>query len=145
MLKIEEIQRILPQRFPFLLIDNVIEVVPNLKVVAIKNVTINEAFFQGHFPGRPIMPGVLIVEAMAQAAIILFYSSKQIESAKKLSYYLGSIKIKFLNPVIPGDQLKITVEPMKMVSRAAIVRVSASVADKDVARGEMSISIKENG
>jgi len=142
MLDIQEIQKILPQRPPFLMIDRVLELDPGKKVVAVKNVSYNEEFFAGHFPGRPIMPGVLIIEAMAQAAIVLFYGYKNTEG-KKMSYYLGSVKMRFLAPVFPGEQMKITIEPVKLLSRAAIVNAVARVEDKDVARGEIIISIKE--
>lgn len=142
MLNIEEIQKILPQRYPFLMIDKVLELEPGKKVVAMKNVTINDGFFAGHFPEKPIMPGVLIIEAMAQAAIMLFYKSGDI-NPKKMSYYLGSVKVRFLNPVFPGDQLKITVEPIKIVSGAGIVNALATVVDNEVAKGELSFSVKE--
>lgn len=142
MLDIEQIQKILPQRYPFLLIDRVIELDPGKKVVAVKNVSFNEGFFGGHFPEKPVMPGVLIIEAMAQAAIMLFCAQAR-EGQKKLSYYLGSVKVRFLHPVTPGDQLKITVEPVKIISGAAIVRASVEVADKEIANGELSFSIKE--
>jgi 3-hydroxyacyl-[acyl-carrier-protein] dehydratase len=142
MIDIEKIQEILPQRFPFLMIDRILELEPAKKVVAIKNVTINDGFFAGHFPGKPVMPGVLIIESMAQASIILF--SQNLPAAdKKISYYLGSVKMRFLHPVIPGDQLKITAEPIKIVTGAAIVNAVASVGDKEVARGEISFSAKE--
>jgi beta-hydroxyacyl-ACP dehydratase FabZ len=144
MLDIQEIEKILPQRFPFLMIDRILELEPDKKVVAIKNVTYNEGFFAGHFPGRPIMPGVLIIEAMAQASIMLFYGHKK-AADKKLSYYLGSVKMRFLAPVFPGDQLKITIEPVKILSHAAIVNAVARVEEKDVARGEIVVSIKEAG
>lgn len=135
MFNIEEIQKILPQRYPFLMIDRVLELEPGKKVVAIKNVTINDEFFSGQFPGKPIMPGVFIIEAMAQAAIILF--------SGQISYYLGSVKVRFLNPVFPGDQLKITVEPIKILSGQSIVSVLAHVDNKEVAEGELSFSVKE--
>jgi beta-hydroxyacyl-ACP dehydratase FabZ len=143
MFDIEQIQQILPQRFPFLMIDRVLELEPQKKVVAIKNVTINEGFFEGHFPLRPIMPGVLIIEAMAQASIMLFYADQSQARPKKVSYYLGSVKARFLQPVHPGDQLKITVEPVKIITGAAIVNAVAYVGEKEVAKGELSFSAKE--
>lgn len=146
MLDIEQIQKILPQRFPFLMIDRVEELDPAKRVVAVKNVTINEGFFAGHFPGRPIMPGALIIEAMAQAAIILFFSksSALTTSAKNLSYYLGSAKVRFFHSVAPGDQLRIIVEPIKMLSGLGIIKASAKVGEKEVASGEISVSVKED-
>lgn len=145
MLNIEDIQKILPQRFPFLMIDRVVHLEPGKKVTAVKNVSVNEQFFNGHFPEKPIMPGVLIIEAMAQAAIILFASAKSGIKTEGMSYYLGSVKMRFLRPVRPGDQLKITVEPLKMLSNVAIVNAQAAVADKEVAKGEISLSAKGNG
>lgn len=141
MFNIEEIQKILPQKFPFLMIDRVLELTPGKKVVAIKNVTINEEFFGGHFPGNPVMPGVLIIEAMAQAAIMLFCQPDK-PAAEKNTYYLGSVKVKFTHPVSPGDQLKVTVEPVKVIASAGIVNALAEVGDKEIARGELSFSIK---
>lgn len=143
MLNIEELLNILPQRFPFLMIDRVIELDPGKKVVAIKNVSVNEQFFSGHFPALPIMPGVLIIEAMAQSAIVLFYTKKDLGQNKKMAYYLGNVKVRFLNPVYPGDQLRITVTPVKMLSNAAIVEARAEVGDKEAAHGEISLSVKE--
>ena len=143
MLEIDEIQKILPQRYPFLMIDRIIELEPQKKVVAIKNVTINEEFFSGHFPDKPVMPGVLIIEAMAQASIMLFYRQEEKPQEKKKSYYLGSLKVRFLNPVFPGDQLKITIEPIKLISQGAIVNAVVCVGDKEIAKGEFSLSVKE--
>jgi len=141
MLDINQIQKILPQRYPFLMIDRVLEHEPGKKVVALKNVTVNEEFFSGHFPQKRIMPGVLIIEAMAQAAIVLFYAEDSQD--KQIAYYLGAVKVRFLNPVFPGDQLKITVEPVKAISAAAIVNAVVVAGDKEVARGELSFSAKE--
>ncbi len=107
MMDIREIQRILPHRFPFLLIDKIVEIKAGEKAVAVKNVTINEPFFQGHFPNYPIMPGVLIVEAMAQAAGVLAFLS----GAKGNSVFFMSIeKAKFRKPVVPGDQLRMEIK-----------------------------------
>ncbi|MCX5712724.1 MAG: 3-hydroxyacyl-ACP dehydratase FabZ [Candidatus Omnitrophica bacterium] len=144
MLNIEEIFKILPQRFPFVMIDRILELEPKKKVVAIKNISFNEEFFDGHFPGKPIMPGVLIIEAMAQASIILFYESKDAVQDKNMVYYLGSVRVRFFHPVTPGDQLKLVIEPLKILSSAAIVRAQAFVADVEVAGGELSFVAKED-
>lgn len=143
-LDIEQIQKILPQRFPILMIDRVVHLETNKKVVALKNVTINESYFGGHFPGEPVMPGVMIIEAMAQAAIMLFYSPRPATPDKQASYYLASIKARFLHPVFPGDQLKITVTPVKAISAAAIVNAVAEVDNKEVARAELVFSVKKS-
>ena len=102
---IRKIMEFLPHRYPFILVDRVIEIVPDERIVGLKNVTINEPFFQGHFPGAPVMPGVLIIEAMAQVGGILAYSSFAQEEDKGLIYFMGIDKARFRNPVIPGDQL----------------------------------------
>ena len=141
MLNIEEIQKILPQRFPFLMLDRVLELEPAKKVVAIKNVSVNEGFFAGHFPGKPIMPGALIIEAMAQAGIILFYAEGN-ALEKSVAYYLTGVKARFLHPVFPGDQLRIVVEPVKVITGAGIVKAEAFVADKEVANAELTFSAK---
>lgn len=109
---VRRIMEILPHRYPFLLVDRIVEMIPNEKGVGIKNVTFNEEFFQGHFPGHPVMPGVLIIESMAQVAgILAFISSsgsedleKEIQS--KVVYFLGMDRVKFRKPVVPGDQLR---------------------------------------
>jgi len=124
------------------MIDRVLELEPGKKVVAVKNVSFNEEFFAGHFPGQPIMPGVLIIEAMAQASIVLFYGENP-SIKKKVNYYLGSVKVRFLHPVFPGDQLKIVIEPVKVISGAAIVKAQAFVEEKEVAGGEISFIAKE--
>jgi len=142
MLNYEDIIKILPQRYPFLMIDRVLELEPGKKVVAVKNVSFNEEFFAGHFPGQPIMPGVLIIEAMAQASIVLFYG-ENLSAKKRMNYYLGSVKVRFLHPVLPGDQLKIVVEPVKVIFGAAIVKAQAFVEEKEVAGGEISFIAKE--
>jgi beta-hydroxyacyl-ACP dehydratase FabZ len=106
------IERLLPHRFPFLLIDRVVEL-SGEKVVALKNVTINEPFFAGHFPGHPIMPGVLIVEAMAQAGAVLAMSESDRKPEELVIYFMALDQVKFRKPVVPGDQLRLEVEPLR--------------------------------
>ncbi len=109
---VRRIMEILPHRYPFLLVDRIVEIIPNEKGVGIKNVTFNEEFFQGHFPGHPVMPGVLIIESMAQVAGILAFLSTsnredlEKEIQNKVVYFLGMDNVKFRKPVVPGDQLR---------------------------------------
>lgn len=110
MMDSQEIQRILPHRFPFLLIDRIVELEPKVKAIGIKNVTINEPFFQGHFPDYPIMPGVLIIEAMAQVAGILASRSG---AEGNIVYFMSIEKAKFRKPVVPGDQLRFEVNVLQ--------------------------------
>jgi beta-hydroxyacyl-ACP dehydratase FabZ len=105
MITAREIQEILPHRYPFLLVDRIDEIEIGKRIVGIKNVTIGEPFFQGHFPNRPIMPGVLIIEAMAQVGGVLAFKSNK-DPKKKMVYFLGIEKAKFRKPVLPGDQLR---------------------------------------
>ena len=105
---VNEIREYLPHRYPFLLVDRVLELVPGESIVAIKNVTVNEPYFNGHFPEHPVMPGVLIVEAMAQAAGILgFKTMNKKPQDGSIYYFVGSDKLRFKRPVVPGDQLKL--------------------------------------
>lgn len=103
------IMAILPHRYPFLLVDRIVELEHGTRCVGIKNVTINEPFFPGHFPGHPVMPGVLIVEAMAQVAGIMAYLASDDETRKKVSYFMAIDNAKFRKPVVPGDQLRIEI------------------------------------
>ena len=110
--------RILPHRYPFLLVDRVIEVDPDKRIVALKNVSINEPFFTGHFPAAPVMPGVLTIESMAQAGAILGLLEKKADLTRTLVYFLGIDEAKFRRPIVPGDQMRIVVE---VIRRKAIV------------------------
>lgn len=140
MIDIKEIQLILPHRYPFLLVDRVLDIEPNVKITAIKNVTMNEHFFVGHFPGNPVMPGVLIVEAMAQAAGILAYKSGV---QGKHVYFLTIEKAKFRKPVTPGDQLRFEVKVVH--SRGSVWKFSgeAIVDEKVAAEAEFSAMVTD--
>ncbi len=107
-----EIQALIPHRYPFLLIDRIIEIEPLKRIVAIKNVTMNEPFFQGHFPGVPVMPGVLIIEAMAQAGAVLLFKEVP-DREDKLMYFAAIEEARFRKPVTPGDQLRLEIEVIK--------------------------------
>ena len=141
-LDIREIKKIIPHRFPFLMIDKVLSVEPNKKLIAIKNVSINENYFVGHFPNEKVMPGVLIIEAMAQAGCVYFYYSKNMQG-KELIYYLAKTTAKFIAPVYPGDQLRIEVTTVKLLSKVGILATKAFVKDKCVAEAELGFGIKE--
>jgi 3-hydroxyacyl-[acyl-carrier-protein] dehydratase len=141
-LDVREIQKIIPHRFPFLMIDKVVELVPNEKLVALKNVSINEQYFVGHFPEEKVMPGVLIIEAMAQAGCVYYYYSKNFQG-KDLVYYLAKTVAKFHMPVVPGDQLRIEVASIKLMSKAGLLKTQAYVKDNLVAEAEIGFGIKE--
>ena len=142
-LDFEEIKKLLPQRFPFLMIDRVLELEPGKHAIAVKNISGNDMVFLGHFPDKAVMPGALIIEAMAQAAIILFATSgKKDGGDKKPIYYFGSVKARFLHPAVPGDQLKIKVENVKSLPTGAYVSGEAFVDDKKIAEAELVFSVK---
>jgi len=140
-LDFEQIKKLIPQRFPFIMIDRVLNVDPGKEAVAVKNISGNDIFFLGHFPDRAIMPGVAIIEAMAQTAIILFASKDNLESHNNL-YFLGSVKARFYHPVVPGDCLKIRAVNVKTLPTGAYVSAEASVEDKKVSEAELVFSVK---
>jgi 3-hydroxyacyl-[acyl-carrier-protein] dehydratase len=137
---IQEILGLLPHRYPFLLIDRVVEFERGKRLVAIKNVTMNEPFFQGHFPGYPLMPGVLIVEAMAQAGAIIMLNEIP-DREKKLAVFTGIEKAKFRRPVTPGDQLRIEVDVVAMKSRLGRMDAKAFVDGKVACQATLTCSI----
>ena len=141
-LQIREIMERIPHRYPFLLVDRVIELVPQKRIVAIKNVTINEEFFQGHFPGAPVMPGVLIIEALAQAGAVLLLSDIP-DRASKLVYFTGIDQARFRRPVVPGDQIRLTMEVQKLRSRTCKMRGTAEVDGELVAEAEIMSALVE--
>ena len=142
MVDIKEIMELIPHRYPFLLLDRVLEFEENKKIVTIKNVTINEPFFQGHFPGEPIMPGVLIVEAMGQAGGFLVASMSE-ENQGALVYFMGFDKVRFRKPVVPGDQLRLEVEILKERKKAIKLAGIATVDDTRVAEAEFMATFGE--
>lgn len=137
---VEEIQKLLPHRYPFALVDKIIDYVPGVRAVGIKNVTFNEPHFQGHFPGRPIMPGVLIVEAMAQVGGIVISQLPDID--KGLWMFAGIDKVKFRRPVVPGDQLLMTVELLWVKRRRfGKMQARAEVNGQKACEGELMFSM----
>lgn len=143
MLSFEEVRKLVPQKYPFLFIDKVIELQKESRIVCLKNISGNEPFFAGHFPDFAIMPGVLIVEALAQASIILFKKSFDIEKNKGKVFLLASANVRFTKPVFPGDQLVLEINTEKIISSAAIVKGIAKVGDKIVTKATLSFGIAE--
>lgn len=140
---IEKIKTVLPQRYPFLFVDKVMEIKEkDKKIICLKNLSINENFFQGHFPGNPIMPGAIIIEAMAQASILLFAVLKPQVAEKHPTYYLGKVEAKFIKPVKAGDQLFLEVHGEKVLDRGGIVKVHARVGEDKVAEAQIVFGVK---
>jgi 3-hydroxyacyl-[acyl-carrier-protein] dehydratase len=142
MIDVNEIMQLLPHRYPFLLVDRVLEFEPSKKVVGIKNVTFNEPFFVGHFPGKPIMPGVLIVEAMAQAGGILAF--KSFPEMKGSVFFIGIDNARFRRPVTPGDQLKMVVDVVKHKREIWVFEGKAYVGDELVAEAKIMAMLRQD-
>lgn len=139
----DEIQATIPHRYPFLLVDRIETIELGKRIVGIKNVTINEPFFQGHFPGHPIMPGVLILEAMAQVGGVLAFKTVGETAEKKVVYFIGIDKAKFRKPVLPGDQLRMEIEVVQVRPPYWKMQGSAFVGDKLVCEGELKAMITD--
>lgn len=140
-MNITEIMDRLPHRYPFLMVDRILEIEPGKKAVAIKNVTINEPFFQGHFPGKPIMPGVLILEALAQTAGTIVIGNK--ENSGKTGVLTAIDKCRIRRPVIPGDQLKLSAEIIKIHDPLVKAHGTAYVDDKIVAEADLMFALTD--
>lgn len=145
-LDIREILKYLPHRYPFLLLDRIVEWVPNKRLVALKNVTYNEQFFQGHFPNYPVMPAVLILEAMAQATgLLAMRSMEKLPADDSVYYFVGIDKARFRKPVSPGDQLMIEIEHEKTSRNIWRVQATARVLEKTVADAQIMGALRDLG
>jgi beta-hydroxyacyl-ACP dehydratase FabZ len=140
MMDVRKILELLPHRYPFLLVDRILEVQGTEKIVGLKNVTFNEEFFQGHFPGHPVMPGVLIVEAMAQTGGMLLMEQIP-DREKKTVYFMSLDNVKFRKPVVPGDQLRMEVTMLQFRGKIAKLKGVALVEGKVVAEAEMMAGV----
>ena len=134
---INEIMEIIPHRYPFLLVDKIVEFEPKKRIVGVKNVTMNEPFFQGHFPGHPIFPGALLIEAMAQVGCILMFKSFNISPKEYVVYFMGIDRARFRKPVRPGDTVKFILEPKVIKSRMSKMKGEAYVGEDLVCDAEI--------
>jgi 3-hydroxyacyl-[acyl-carrier-protein] dehydratase len=137
MMNINEIMKYLPHRYPFLLVDRIVDLQPGVSITGIKNVTINEPFFQGHFPGQPIMPGVLIVEAMAQVAGVMAFSS----GVEGKVFFMSIEKAKFRRPVVPGDQVRLEIKLLQQRGNVWKFSGNALVEDKTASEAEFTAMV----
>jgi beta-hydroxyacyl-ACP dehydratase FabZ len=144
-LELEEILRILPHRYPFLLVDRILSLEPWKRIVGVKNVTINEPFFQGHFPGRPIMPGVLIIEAMAQVGGILALLSIPENLGNPSIFLMGVDKVRFRKPVVPGDQLRLELTTLRSGKKFWKMQGQAFVNQTMVTEAELMAAVGLEG
>ena len=140
MLNVEDIKNLIPQRYPFLMLDRIVEIKEGQYIKAYKNISIDEECFNGHFPDSPVFPGAFIAEGMAQAACVLL--KKSILDLKATLFYVTRVKLQFFKVVIPGDQMHITVNTVKMTRIGGIFEAEASVDGKIVAKGEMTFACK---
>ena len=138
---VQEIQKLLPHRYPFLLVDRVVSIEPGKSLRAYKNVSVNEPFFEGHFPGHPVMPGVLVLEALAQASAILAYRSTGFDPEQKVTYLMAIDGAKFRRPTVPGDRLDLEVEVLRFKGAILKTKGVAKVDGQVVAEGEFLATV----
>jgi 3-hydroxyacyl-[acyl-carrier-protein] dehydratase len=143
MLDVNEIMKILPHRYPFLLVDKIVEMEPGKRIVGLKNVSINEPFFPGHFPGHPVMPGVLIIEALAQVAAVLAYLSSDADASSKVVYFTGIDNARFRKPVVPGDQLRFELDVTACKRGIWMFNAKALVDGKLVTEAELKATFAD--
>ena len=141
-MELTDILKLLPHRYPILLVDRVLELMPGKRVVALKNVTANESFFQGHFPGYPVMPGVLIVEAMAQAGCVMMLSGVD-NPESKVPFFAGIDRCKFRRPVVPGDQLRLELDVLRQRGGLCKLQGKAMVGEELAAEAEIMAVLGE--
>jgi UDP-3-O-[3-hydroxymyristoyl] N-acetylglucosamine deacetylase / 3-hydroxyacyl-[acyl-carrier-protein] dehydratase len=141
-MSIDELVKIIPHRYPFLLVDRILEIEERKRIVGLKNVTINEPYFQGHFPGHPIMPGVLIIEAMAQVGGVLLMGSMG-DVEHKIVYFMSLDNVKFRRPVRPGDQLRLEMEIAQIRGMVCKMRGVAKVDGEVVAEADMAAMVRD--
>ncbi|HOJ78404.1 MAG TPA: 3-hydroxyacyl-ACP dehydratase FabZ [Bacillota bacterium] len=141
MLDINQIKALLPHRYPFLLVDRVLELVPNQKIVALKNVSVNEDFFNGHYPVKPVMPGVLIIESMAQAAGLVMLNEENCKG--KIPYFTGIDNARFRKAVVPGDQLILEIEVVRFKGNVGKVKAVAKVDNQIAAEADLMFIMGE--
>ena len=141
-MSIEDIMKVLPHRYPFLLVDRIIEVEEKKRIVGIKNVTINEPFFQGHFPGFPVMPGVLIIEAMAQVGGMLMMGGME-DAAQKVVYFISLDNVRWRRPVKPGDQIRFEIDVVQIRGHVCKMRGLAKVDGELAAEADMAAMVRD--
>ena len=142
-LESEAIQQVIPHRHPFLLVDRIIELVPGERVVGLKNVTADESFFRGHFPGHPVMPGVLIVESLAQAGAVMMLADEADSGSRRIPFFAGMDKVKFRRPVVPGDQLRLELRVLQKTMGACRLEGKAYVGADLAAQAEILAAVRE--